>query len=463
MPRKIGSKNKTKNVNKNVNTAKNKNVININVNSNTSTKKGRGRPRKINNNNTNKPGDNPPNSSSGYNSRPQHMPPPIIPIITPSRDASMTLLSQFLTSKMLNDSNRTINLPETTQLNYSRASVEPSHTFNTRESIIPRLPDTPLPNRRETIEEIKPIGPPPPPPPKPPPPPPQTKKNGPQINSDFSHLKGLDAVNAELKYLVSDEGKAEKARKKAEAAAKKESKKLEKEAGPQQQSTTDFLNMSFSPPKKDIVEMMTPQKEPTSTAITPYKERQSIVDFLLGGTPKKTPQQLKTENNVKRLKELKHDLSKPKQLFEYNDLKTELTQQPNPNKDIAKSIIGESIKRKAAAVKVKEIKMEEMGKQQKQREDASHRIQAFMKNKLTKQFKEAKKELRPLNAGQPLVVKQNTKELILKKNRDRGIKAQQAAAGKKRNAEQEKIINFAKFMMDQNGVKPYSGLKQTNL
>ncbi len=51
--------------------------------------------------------------------------------------------------------------------------------------------------------------------------------------------------------------------------------------------------MSFTPPKRDIVEMMTPSKEPTSNAITPYKERQSIVDFLMGGTPQKTPQQLK--------------------------------------------------------------------------------------------------------------------------------------------------------------------------
>ena len=72
-----------------------------------------------------------------------------------------------------------------------------------------------------------------------------------------------------------------------------------------------------------------------------------------------------------------------------------------------------------------------------------------MQTKLTKQFKEAKKELRPQNAGQPLVVKQNTKELILKKNRDRGIKAQQAAASKKKSLEQEKIINFAKFMLEQ--------------
>ena len=51
-----------------------------------------------------------------------------------------------------------------------------------------------------------------------------------------------------------------------------------------------------------------------------------------------------------------------------------------------------------------------------------------MKNKLTKQFNEAKKEFKVLNTGKPLVVNQNTKQLILKENRDRGIKAQQTAA-----------------------------------
>ena len=51
-----------------------------------------------------------------------------------------------------------------------------------------------------------------------------------------------------------------------------------------------------------------------------------------------------------------------------------------------------------------------------------------MKTKLTKSLKEAKKEHKPQNTGEPLVVNQNTKQLILKKNRDRGIKAQQAAA-----------------------------------
>jgi hypothetical protein len=221
--------------------------------------------------------------------------------------------------------------------------------------------------------------------------------------------------------------------------------------------------MTFTPPKRDIVEMMTPSKERTSTAITPYKGTQSTLEFLIGGTPQKTEQQLKTEKNTKRLKELKSDLTKPKKLFEYNDLKTELTGQPNPNKDIARSIIGKSIIRKAAAEKAKTIKIEEEIKQLKHREEASNRIKAATKTKLIKQFKEAKKELRPQNVGQPLVVRPNTKELILKKNRDRGIKAQQAAASKKRSSEQEKIIKFAKFMIDQNGVQPFQGLKQTEI
>ena len=76
-----------------------------------------------------------------------------------------------------------------------------------------------------------------------------------------------------------------------------------------------------------------------------------------------------------------------------------------------------------------------------------------MKNKLTKQFNEAKKEHKPRNTGKPLVVNQNTKQLILKKNIDRGVKAQKANASKKRSAEQEKMINFATFMLNQNGAK----------
>ena len=115
--------------------------------------------------------------------------------------------------------------------------------------------------------------------------------------------------------------------------------------------------MTFTPPKRDIVEMLTPQKERQSTELTPYKGQQSTLDFLIGGTPQKTPQQLKTEKDVIKLKELKHS-KKPKHIFEYNDMKTEITGQPNPNKDIAKSILGEAIKRKAASEKVKKIKTE---------------------------------------------------------------------------------------------------------
>ncbi len=86
-----------------------------------------------------------------------------------------------------------------------------------------------------------------------------------------------------------------------------------------------------------------------------------------------------------------------------------------------------------------------------------------MKNKLTKQYIDAKKEHKVKDTGEPLVVSQNTKQLVLKKNRDRGIRAQQTAAGKKRSAEQEKIIYFARFMMNENGAKPFQGLKQTEI
>jgi hypothetical protein len=51
----------------------------------------------------------------------------------------------------------------------------------------------------------------------------------------------------------------------------------------------------------------------------------------------------------------------------------------------------------------------------------------------------------------------------LKKNRDRGIKAQQTTAWKKKSSEQEKIIKFAKFMLDQNGVQPSQGLRQKEI
>jgi hypothetical protein len=208
--------------------------------------------------------------------------------------------------------------------------------------------------------------------------------------------------------------------------------------------------------------MLTPQKERKSTALTPYKGQQSTLDFLIGGTPQKTPQQLKVEKQIKRLKEIKRS-PKIKDIFESNDLKTEMTNQPNPNKAIASSIINRAIKSNIARKELTEKKIDQSIKNQKQREEASHRLQAAMKTKLTKSLQEAKKEHKPKNTGEPLVVNQNTKQLILKKNRDRGIKAQQAAASKKRSSEQEKIIKFAKFMIDQNGVQPFQGLKQTEI
>ena len=49
---------------------------------------------------------------------------------------------------------------------------------------------------------------------------------------------------------------------------------------PKQQSTTDFLNMSFTPPKKDIVQMLTPSKERQTTAIIPYKRSTKYIRFF---------------------------------------------------------------------------------------------------------------------------------------------------------------------------------------
>ena len=132
---------------------------------------------------------------------------------------------------------------------------------------------------------------------------------------------------------------------------------------PKQQSTTDFLNMSFTPPKKDIVQMLTPSKEGQTTAIIPYKGQQSTLDFLIGGTPQKTSQQLKTEKQIARIKELKHS-PKIKDIFEYNDLKTEITNQPNPNKEIASGIIKRIAKSKVAQNKLVDTKIDASIKKQ---------------------------------------------------------------------------------------------------
>ena len=221
--------------------------------------------------------------------------------------------------------------------------------------------------------------------------------------------------------------------------------------------------MAFTPPKRDIVEMMTPQKESTPSAIIPYRENRSLLDFAIGGTPQKikTTQDINEEKMKNRLMELtKNKNLNAQELFELNDLKSHFTFKPNPNKKIASGIIQRIAKSKIAQKELKQNKrdaedkiIEESIKHYKQREDASHKIQAFAKNKLTKQYREAKKDLKIKNTGEPLVVNQNTKELILKKNRVRGIKANQTSASKKRSSEQEKIINFATFMLNQNGEK----------
>jgi hypothetical protein len=82
---------------------------------------------------------------------------------------------------------------------------------------------------------------------------------------------------------------------------------------------------------------------------------------------------------------------------------------------------------------------------------------------MTKQFNEAKKELNVKNTGEPLVVDKNTKEMILKKNRDRGVKAAALRASKKKSAEQEEMIKFASFMVNESKSKPFKGKKQTKI
>ncbi len=74
------------------------------------------------------------------------------------------------------------------------------------------------------------------------------------------------------------------------------------------------------------------------------------------------------------------------------------------------------------------LKIEERIKQAKFREEASNKIKAAIQTKFTKQYKEAKHEHKVKDTGQPLVIKHNTRELIFKKNGDRGIRAQQATA-----------------------------------
>ena len=345
---------------------------------------------------------------------------------------------------------------------------EPSRaeTFNLRESIIPKVADTPMKS------DIKP---PPPPPqskgPPPPPPPPQPvkvaevappKASG---NTEFNSkgLIGQDAINAELRYRASAEGKAAMARKKAE----KEAKKAEKEANKEGKSMLDSFGMSFPSPFTPA--KTTPSK---STALIVRPEPQSTFDFIAGGgTPKRTPKksEYETQQEIKtaKLKELIHKKTlTTKDKFQLNDLKEELAGVSNPNKEIASNIIKNAAKTKLAMNGLAVEKNIDASIRKAEQFEKAPIIAGVIKRKLTKQYQDAKKELDVKNTGEPLVVRPNTKDLILKKNRERGIKSAATKASKQVSQvskEQEKIINFAAFMVNENKKKPFVGLKQTEI
>ena len=136
MPRTKGSKNK------NTATAKNKNIININVNSSKSKK---GRPRKTTNN------ANAQSRYPNYGGGNANAPPQVI-ISQPQADNSNnSLLSSFITSKILND---TMNLNRSNMTTVEPPRPEPSY-FTARESIILKLPETPITKTPTKIRIIK--------------------------------------------------------------------------------------------------------------------------------------------------------------------------------------------------------------------------------------------------------------------------------------------------------------------
>jgi hypothetical protein len=100
---------------------------------------------------------------------------------------------------------------------------------------------------------------------------------------------------------------------------------------------------------------------------------------------------MKHEKKVNRLKEIKKDISKPKQLFEYNDLKTELTGQPNPNNEIASGILSSAIKSRKARKELVDKKMNESIKQQSLGVLSS----AIKSRKARKDYKEAQETYDP--------------------------------------------------------------------
>jgi len=132
MGRKLGSKNK------NTNTAKNKNVININVNSSTS-KKGRGRPRKQSNNTAQN------RHPLGYNPNSSMMAPPQVIISQPTPQQDNSLLTSYLTAKLMNESNAPARIMERVEAPITTppikapvvkpADIAPSTIIKTKEPI----------------------------------------------------------------------------------------------------------------------------------------------------------------------------------------------------------------------------------------------------------------------------------------------------------------------------------------
>jgi hypothetical protein len=213
-------------------------------------------------------------------------------------------------------------------------SEEPAkrETLNFRESIIPKVEDTPVKTN------VKPPPPPPTgPPPPPPPPPPKIKANDvrPSTNTGFSAegLNPRDAINAELKYRASDAGKAELARKKAEKEARKAEGK----------SMLDSMGMSFPSP-------FTPAPKTQSTALIVRPEPQSMFDFVAGGgtpkqTPKKSEHDKQQEIKTSMLRELKGKPNKStKEKLQLNDLKAELIGTPNVKSEIASLAIQKAVR-----------------------------------------------------------------------------------------------------------------------
>ena len=386
----MGRKKGSKNIN--TNTAKNKNVININVN--TATKKKRGRPKKTDStSNDNKTTRNQQLTGGGaYNTRAPVFtapPPPVQYIAPPQPDQSNSLLQSFITSRLLSEST----IPNRTNMtNMSNdepiRSYEPSRreTMNLRESIIPKYEDTPIKTN------VKPPPPPPPQttgPPPPPPPPPKVKANDvkPSTNTEFNvgNLSGQDAINAELKYRASEEGKAETARKKAETARKK----AEKEAKKEGKSMLDSMGMSFPSP-------FTPAPKTQSTALIVRPEQQSMLDFVTGGgTPKRATKksEFDLQQDAKRgkLTELIGKKRTTKETLQYNNLREELASVPNPNPTIASNAIKNAFKGKLAR---NEMKVNASIKQSAKKENAAITLQnAFKSKKARDEFKKLEPEM----------------------------------------------------------------------